>query len=788
MSEPTADVESLRAEITRLEAMAEQAERRARASHAVSRVLAEESSVDTAMPKILAALGSTMQAKLGAFWIPGGSTLEVRSMWAQEPYESALWEQLCRRHRLVAGAGLPGMVWRDRAPAFIPDLANDPAGPRREGLTKLRVRSGFGFPILIGTELAGVVEMFGAGNQAPDDHLVEILRTLGANLGQFMNQVRTQEQLRGQLEQQQYMVRASQLFSTSLDVDDILSELAKLVVPWLGDWCTIDLAERDGTSRRAASHHGDAVIADRVRSLLEYRPPSVDDPSEVQVALKTQKTQFIARVTDEHLQKIAYDPNHLEALRALAMTSYVVVPIVARGMAVAAITVARCGARRPFGAEEVVLAEELASRAGLAVANARLYTEAHATSMELVVERETLTKLNDIGRTISAELDPSALVQSVTTTATQLTGAQFGAFYHNASGTPGEAFSLATVFGISREAFAKFPKTGLFAPSFDNRGPVRIEDVTTDARYARNPLGRSLLDGHLPVRSFMSVPITTRAGAVLGGLVFGHEKPKMFSERAQRIAVGLAANAATAMDNARLYGDAQRLIKELEKTNAELDQFAYVASHDLRAPLRGISNLAMWVEEDLGPTAEPRIVEQLQLLKGRAARMDKLINGLLELARVGRTKHKPERVDVTELLHETIDLLSPSTAARVLIVGAMPTLFAEKSALSQVFLNLITNSLQHSLREDVLVRITADERADEWELAVSDNGVGIAPEHHERVWQIFQTLNSRDVVETTGIGLTIVKKQVEAHGGRAWIDDTVREGATVRFTWPSRAK
>lgn len=150
----------------------------------------------------------------------------------------------------------------------------------------------------------------------------------------------------------------------------------------------------------------------------------------------------------------------------------------------------------------------------------------------------------------------------------------------------------------------------------------------------------------------------------------------------------------------------------------------------------------------------------------------------------GRARQKPERVDVTELLHETIDLLSPRPAARVLIVGAMPTVHAEKFALQQVFLNLVTNSLQHSLRDDVVVRITATERSDHCELAVADNGIGIPLEHHARVWQIFQTLQSRDVTEASGIGLTIVKKQVEANGGRAWIDDAVREGATIRFTWP----
>jgi signal transduction histidine kinase len=118
----------------------------------------------------------------------------------------------------------------------------------------------------------------------------------------------------------------------------------------------------------------------------------------------------------------------------------------------------------------------------------------------------------------------------------------------------------------------------------------------------------------------------------------------------------------------------------------------------------------------------------------------------------------------------------------------MPTIIAERIALQQVLLNLITNALQHARRKDVVVRITAIERADEIEMVIADNGVGIAAEHHERVWQMFQTLTSRDQVETTGIGLAIVKKQVEANGGRAWIDASVKEGATLRFTWPKRAR
>lgn len=290
------------------------------------------------------------------------------------------------------------------------------------------------------------------------------------------------------------------------------------------------------------------------------------------------------------------------------------------------------------------------------------------------------------------------------------------------------------------------------------------------------------------MRSYLAVPVVSRSGVAIGALLLGHATPGVFTERAERTAVELAAYAATAMDNARMYGDAQRLIAQLEKANAELDQFAYVASHDLRAPLRGISNLATWIDEDLPDTTAPEIKDQLRMLKLRAARMDRLIHGLLELARIGRNRQQVERIDVTELLHETIELAGPRGASQVMMIGEMPTLNAERAALKQVFLHLISNALQHAGRDDVVIRISAVDRSDAWELAVEDNGVGIPREHHARVWQLFQTLQSHDTADTTGIGLAIVRKQVEGNGGQVWIDPGATPGATVRFTWPKRAR
>ena len=399
-------------------------------------------------------------------------------------------------------------------------------------------------------------------------------------------------------------------------------------------------------------------------------------------------------------------------------------------------------------------------------------------------------RLNAIGRTIAAELDPRRLAQTVSDAATELTGAEIGALFYSIG--EGRVDNLLhAVSGAPRDQFSRLAlprNTPLLAPALLGQAPIRLADVTLDPRYGKNYPHRGVPDGHPAVRSYLAVPVVSRSGAAIGGLLLGHSATGVFTERAERTAIELAASAAIAMDNAQLYGDAQRLIAQLEKANTELDQFAYAASHDLRAPLRGISNLATWIDEDLPETTDPAIKDQLRMLKLRAARMDRLINGLLELARVGRARQKVERIDVTALLHETIELANPREASRVMMIGELPTVVGERAALQQVFLHLIANALQHAGRDDAVIRLSAIERGDEWELVVEDNGVGIPLEHHARVWQLFQTLQSRDAVDTTGIGLAIVRKQVESNGGRVWIDPETTSGTAIRFTWPKRTK
>ncbi len=223
---------------------------------------------------------------------------------------------------------------------------------------------------------------------------------------------------------------------------------------------------------------------------------------------------------------------------------------------------------------------------------------------------------------------------------------------------------------------------------------------------------------------------------------------------------------------------------KLRERNEELDQFAYVTSHDLKAPLRGIGNLSTWIEEDLGPDrVPPESHDQFELLRGRVRRMERLIDGLLEYSRVGRTAVSVEWVDVGQLVAEVIDWVGPAPAVRVTVAPGMPAFNADRLRLGQVLANLIGNAVKHGGSG---VRVCCDPATggEGFEFAVTDDGPGIDARYHDRIFGVFQTLQPRDKVEGTGIGLALVRKVVAGKGGTVSVESAVGRGATFRFTWP----
>ncbi|HYG14194.1 MAG TPA: PAS domain-containing protein, partial [Bacteroidia bacterium] len=233
---------------------------------------------------------------------------------------------------------------------------------------------------------------------------------------------------------------------------------------------------------------------------------------------------------------------------------------------------------------------------------------------------------------------------------------------------------------------------------------------------------------------------------------------------------------------------AERQLKEytqdLERINKELDQFAYIVSHDLKAPLRAINNLSTWIEEDLEGKLEGETQYQFKLLRGRVSRMEDLINGILNYSRAGRVKVNPGNVDVLNLVNSLIEFLSPPSNFKVTVTGDFPVLHTEKILLEQVFSNLISNAIKYNKNPEPEISITCEPDGAFYRFGVADNGDGIEPEYHEKIFVIFQTLEARDKVESTGVGLAIVKKIIEEKGGQVWVESAKGLGAKFYFTWP----
>jgi PAS domain S-box-containing protein len=228
--------------------------------------------------------------------------------------------------------------------------------------------------------------------------------------------------------------------------------------------------------------------------------------------------------------------------------------------------------------------------------------------------------------------------------------------------------------------------------------------------------------------------------------------------------------------------------RSLVESNRELDRFAYITAHDLKAPLRAISSLSEWVEEDLDDAFSPETRSQMHLLRRRVYRMQALLNSLLEYSRAGRTQSPIVIVDVQRLLDKILLALSPPKTFTVEIVTPMPTFAARWQPLEQVFSHLIDNAIRHHPTKMGIVKISVLDLGDRYEFAIADNGDGIEPQYQKRIYTIFQTLKARDLQENVGAGLAIVRKIVTAEGGTIELESTSGSGAIFRFTWPKQPK
>ena len=423
-------------------------------------------------------------------------------------------------------------------------------------------------------------------------------------------------------------------------------------------------------------------------------------------------------------------------------------------------------------------------------------TEQRAAEEVRREEARLVETLHRIGQSLAAELDLETVVQDVTDAATELTGAQFGAFFYNVLSERGEAYTLYTLSGVPREAFSRFPMpraTPVFGPTFHGEGVVRSDDITRDPRYGHMAPHHGMPAGHLPVTSYLAVPVVSHGGQVLGGLFFGHAEPGVFTERHERLAVGIAGWAAVAMDNARLFQAEQHARSEAERANRVKGDFLATMSHELRTPLNaimGYSDLLLAGIPEVVPPAAARKVERIGI---SARHLLGLIEEILTFSRLeaGEERVDAAPVDVGGLLDEVVALTEPLASARGLGFGVHApaveiALEGDARKLRQVLINVLGNAIKFT--DDGEVSLAVEEVGGEVLFRVSDTGVGIAPEHLESIFEPFWQADGGTTRRSggTGLGLSVTRRLARLMGGDVVASSEPGRGSTFTVRLPLR--
>ena len=504
---------------------------------------------------------------------------------------------------------------------------------------------------------------------------------------------------------------------------------------------------------------------------------------------------------------------HLEAMQ---IRGQIAVPFLKDGRLRAALYVNHASARI-WQADEVTLVEEVASRTWDAAERAR-------AEEALREETRALETLNHTGAMLAAELDLDAIVQRVVDACRELVGAQFGAFFYNVHSDADAGYSLYALSGVERSAFADFPMpraTGLFGPTFRGEGAIRSADITRDPRYGSKPPHAGMPIGHLPVRSYLALPVVTRSGEVIGGMFFGHAQPDVFTGRAERIAIGMASQAAIAIDNARLFQAAERAREDLQQRVTERTGELERAHEQLRQSqkMEAVGQLTGGIAHDFnnllqGITGSLEVVRR-RIAAGRTDDLQRFIDGAVQSARrAAALTHRllafsrrqplaPRSVEANPLVHSMEELLRRTLGERIgLQLALQPDLWLTRCDVNQLesaILNLCINA-RDAMPEGGTLRIeTRNACLDPAHAAgrdgvapgeyicvqVADTGTGMSPEVLAKAFDPFFT--TKPIGQGTGLGLSMIYGFARQSEGHAVIESQPGQGTCVKLFLPRHA-
>jgi PAS domain S-box-containing protein len=437
-------------------------------------------------------------------------------------------------------------------------------------------------------------------------------------------------------------------------------------------------------------------------------------------------------------------------------------------------------------------------RSGVVVGAAKVahdITARKRAERALADEAHALETLDRIGKAVAAQLELDRVVQIVTDAATEITGAAFGSFFYNVTKGKEESYWLYALSGADRAAFEKFPmprSTEVFAPTFRGDGVVRSADIRKDFRYGRNSPYFGMPEGHLPVCSYLAVPVTSHTGEVLGGLFFGHPEPGIFTERSERLVLGIAAQAAIAIDNARLFQklrdreaelreaavERERILEseraarsEAERLSHMKDEFLATLSHELRTPLNAIQGWAALLRQP-NVSAEDQ-QRGLETIERNVRAQGQIINDLLDMSRIisGKIHLEVQPMQLHQVIEGSLDVVRQTAVAKrirmtSLLDSSIGRVRGDPNRLQQVLWNLLTNAVKFT-PQGGRIHVVLERVNSHVEIVVEDTGIGIRAEF---LPYVFERFRQGDATTTRrfgglGLGLSIVKNLVELHGG-----------------------
>ncbi|HWW82466.1 MAG TPA: ATP-binding protein, partial [Vicinamibacterales bacterium] len=413
--------------------------------------------------------------------------------------------------------------------------------------------------------------------------------------------------------------------------------------------------------------------------------------------------------------------------------------------------------------------------------------QAEAERVRLLQQNASVTEtLNNVGAIVASDLDRTKVVQAVTDAATELTMAEFGVFFYNVVDEASESYTQYTTSGVPREMFSQFTmprNTDLFEPTFKGSGVVRSADITNDPRHVHAAL-RGLLARHLPVRSYLAVPVKGRTGDVIGGLFFGHSEVGRFDDQHERLAVGVASWASVALENASLYASVQ-------ETSRLKDDFLASLSHELRTPLNAILGYARMLRS--GIVVAKKQQQAIETIERNATSLTQIVEDVLDISRIvaGKIRLNVQPVECPDIVRSALEAIGPAAEAKGVRIETVldpraAAISGDPERLQQVLWNLLSNAIKFTNRGGkVQVRLAPVNS--HVEISISDTGIGISPDFLPHVFERFRQADSGIARERggLGIGLSIARQLTEMHGGSIDVSSGgLGQGATFRVKIP----